>query len=132
MNTRINSIFQDYLYKGVMVIGLRSELDLSSYVELYCLNELSKSVKHFPSQTFAAFPLSWKSNTNVNMVFFQIFIEATTGIAPYTDIAIDDPLVENGRCRPTVMIKKPKVPALLVTSGITFNIHSHLAALGSI
>jgi len=41
---------------------------------------------------------------------YRIFIEATTGIAPYTDIAIDDLLVENGRCRPTVMIKKPKAP----------------------
>ena len=57
----------------------------------------------------------------------QFLIEATTGIGPYSDIAIDDILIENGACgtsQENVNAKKPKPGvAAVVSEGKYANIY---------
>ena len=59
---------------------------------------------------------------------FQIFIEATTGIAPYTDIAIDDLWIENGRCGAKLLGKRPPPGSSFVVLGISLNSYLHISS----
>eukprot|EP00795_Rhopilema_esculentum_P010741 gene10741-19526_t len=60
---------------------------------------------------------------------YRFLIEATTGIGPYSDIAIDDILIENGACgagQENVNAVKPKPGvAAVVSEGKYVNIYDH-------
>ena len=65
-------------------------------------------------------------------LLLQFFIEATIGIAPHSDIAIDDVLMKMGKCSstpkkpnkkvvpPVIPQPKPKPKPPIVTQGIYF------------
>ena len=63
-------------------------------------------------------------NEMICFVFLQFFIEANTGFAPHSNIAIDDILVEDGPCGSKAVPagigssnKKPNPPGAVVTEG---------------